>query len=190
MSETYENEARKIGTELGTNAASWVELDEQTAQKINEDPYEGLADFFSGPGPLSGEWADGYSVDQLLEDVGSEPYTEAQLDDSENYQRDYIANAYEEAYWQAFETEVLRKVENMRGPALDLDLDATYRVEGRTRVAVRLVGQTFGGRARVVMVGDDQEHVVEPGDLVKIDDEDYCHECGQVGCTADGRDRT
>lgn len=38
-----------------------------------------------------------------------------------------------------------------------------------------------------VMVGDDREHLVEVGELTVIADEDYCHECGQIGCTHDGR---
>lgn len=40
-----------------------------------------------------------------------------------------------------------------------------------------------------VMVGDDREHVIEVSDLEKIDDLDYCAECGQIGCAHDGRDR-
>lgn len=32
------------------------------------------------------------------------------------------------------------------------------------------------------MVGDDRVHLVDPDDLTKIEDDDYCHECGQVGC--------
>lgn len=33
-----------------------------------------------------------------------------------------------------------------------------------------------------VMVGDDREHIVDVDDLTKIDDEDYCSGCGQIGC--------
>jgi hypothetical protein len=40
---------------------------------------------------------------------------------------------------------------------------------------------------RAVMVGDDTEHIVDRDDLVVIADDDYCSECGQIGCTADGR---
>jgi hypothetical protein len=40
---------------------------------------------------------------------------------------------------------------------------------------------------RAVMVGDDTEHIIDIDDLTPIADEDYCHECGQIGCTADGR---
>lgn len=45
------------------------------------------------------------------------------------------------------------------------------------------------GRVRAVMVGDDYVHTVDVDDLTPIDDLDYCAECGQIGCTADGRDR-
>jgi hypothetical protein len=51
-------------------------------------------------------------------------------------------------------------------------------------------GDTYtvdGEMLRVVMVGDDREHIVDPADLIVIDDEDYCHSCGQLGCTHDGR---
>jgi hypothetical protein len=40
---------------------------------------------------------------------------------------------------------------------------------------------------RAVMVGDDREHLISVDDLTKIEDDEYCAECGQVGCTADGR---
>ena len=39
----------------------------------------------------------------------------------------------------------------------------------------------------VVMVGDDQEHIVATVNLDPLDDDDYCSGCGQIGCTADGR---
>jgi hypothetical protein len=42
-------------------------------------------------------------------------------------------------------------------------------------------------RVRAVMVGDDRVFVVEVDDLTRLDDGDYCSQCGQVGCTADGR---
>jgi hypothetical protein len=37
-----------------------------------------------------------------------------------------------------------------------------------------------------VMVGDDHVHKVDVEDLTQIDEDAYCHECGQIGCTADG----
>jgi hypothetical protein len=40
---------------------------------------------------------------------------------------------------------------------------------------------------RMVMVGDDEVHVVDVSDLVPIEADDYCSVCGQIGCTADGR---
>lgn len=42
---------------------------------------------------------------------------------------------------------------------------------------------------RVVMVGDDKVHIVDKDDCTEIPEEDYCHECGQIGCTHDGLDR-
>lgn len=37
------------------------------------------------------------------------------------------------------------------------------------------------------MVGDDRTFVVDADDLTEMDEDDYCHECGQVGCKGDGR---
>jgi hypothetical protein len=42
---------------------------------------------------------------------------------------------------------------------------------------------------RVVMVGDNKVHIVDKDDCTEIPEEDYCHECGQIGCTHDGLDR-
>lgn len=41
---------------------------------------------------------------------------------------------------------------------------------------------------RAVMVGDDTVHEVEVTDLHVLADDEYCHECGQIGCTHDGRE--
>ena len=46
------------------------------------------------------------------------------------------------------------------------------------------------GMVEVVMVGDDAVHKVDESDLTVIDDLDYCSGCGQIGCRADGRDRS
>lgn len=43
------------------------------------------------------------------------------------------------------------------------------------------------GRVVLVMVGDDRSHSVDPDDVSVIGEDDYCHECGQVGCRGDGR---
>jgi hypothetical protein len=40
------------------------------------------------------------------------------------------------------------------------------------------------GNIIVIMVGDDREFIVDPDDCTLIDDDEYCHECGQIGCYA------
>ena len=45
------------------------------------------------------------------------------------------------------------------------------------------------GRVVMIMVGDDHKFTVDESDCTEISEDDYCHECGQIGCTADGRDR-
>jgi len=64
----------------------------------------------------------------------------------------------------------------LRGPVELYDLETDETVDDADRV-------------RVVMVGDDREHVVFHEDLRPLDEADYCAECGQIGCTHDGRDR-
>ena len=99
----FEQTAREIGTQRGTNAASWVELDESAAAHVDKYGVFDVFDYLSGP--LSGEWADGYSVDALVADCGAALLGYEVADD--------LATAYEDAYWQAFETEISRKVEGM-----------------------------------------------------------------------------
>ena len=98
-----------------------------------------------------------------------------------------------------------------------LDFDARYRVEHMPGVAWRLIkyvpieveeqysyvdddGDTIYDSVFVedinpnmviaIMVGDDRKHEIDVDDLILIDEDDYCHECGQIGCTHDGRDRS
>lgn len=39
-----------------------------------------------------------------------------------------------------------------------------------------------GDSVIAVMVGDDRRHIVDKSDLTEIDEEDYCSDCGQIGC--------
>lgn len=82
--------------------------------------------------------------------------------------------------------------------------DTRYTVKGNGGVAWRVYGwqtepdedtewsgcEVRTGRVVCVMVGDDQRFTFEPEDISPIDELDYCAECGQIGCTADGRDRS
>lgn len=44
------------------------------------------------------------------------------------------------------------------------------------------VDDVAGGRVLVIMVGDDRKYTVDLEDLEPIEDHEYCHECGQIGC--------
>lgn len=44
-------------------------------------------------------------------------------------------------------------------------------------------------RVRAHMVGDDRTWEFDREECTVIDEDDFCHECGQIGCTADGRMR-
>lgn len=39
-------------------------------------------------------------------------------------------------------------------------------------------------RVRAIMVGDDREWTFDVEDLTPISEDDYCPECGQIGCKA------
>ena len=82
---------------------------------------------------------------------------------------------------------------------MEVDFDARYTVDGWRGIAFYLTGYVqepdedteWTGilnedRSRViaVMVGDDLDHIVDVDDLTLLADEDYCPECGQVGCRA------
>jgi hypothetical protein len=88
---------------------------------------------------------------------------------------------------------------------MTLDLDSRYTVDGFSDgIAFYLLGpvmtrdedyywtgieEAHETLVRVVMVGDDRVFEVDRDDLTKLGELDYCAECGQVGCTADGRER-
>lgn len=38
----------------------------------------------------------------------------------------------------------------------------------------------------VVMIGDDQEHLVDVDDLELIEEDGFCRGCGQIGCSHEG----
>lgn len=45
------------------------------------------------------------------------------------------------------------------------------------------------GRVVAVMVGDDRRFTFDPDEIEALPREEYCGECGQIGCTHDGLDR-
>lgn len=46
------------------------------------------------------------------------------------------------------------------------------------------------GKVVCVMVGDDHKWTFEPEDITPLEREEYCGECGQIGCAHDGLDRS
>lgn len=103
--EQYEEAARKLGAEHGKAKGSWV-LDgnssSETAQRIVamiDDGDPELWDMYAAP--LSGEWADEPTPNDILEEI------EYEGDDSpESW--DSIIRAYEEAHSLAWSDEVER----------------------------------------------------------------------------------
>ena len=95
----------------------------------------------------------------------------------------------------------------MRAPHYETDDDTfsadAYTVKGWGRgIAWRVYGwetqpdedtewsgyETRTGKVVAVMFGDDRRFTFEPDELAPLAPEAYCAECGQVGCTADGRE--
>ena len=78
-----------------------------------------------------------------------------------------------------------------------------YKVKGWNGIAFHVLGwelqdneetewsgyQEKTGKVIAVMVGDDRCHTVEESDLIPIEEKEYCGGCGQIGCTADGREQ-
>lgn len=79
---------------------------------------------------------------------------------------------------------------------MDIEPGAHVRVKGWKGIAFYVVGpetapdedtewsgyKTPTGKVIVVMVGDDRKHAVDPEDCTPIASEDFCGECGQMGC--------
>lgn len=88
--------------------------------------------------------------------------------------------------------------------ALGLGLERAYAVRGHEGVAWHVIGaeiepdadtdwtgyEVATGRITAVMIGDDSVFAFDPADISPIEDDAYCSSCGQIGCTADGRDRS
>jgi len=185
--------AAEIGAEHGTSAGSWV-VDGSSAREALLDVIEASAsgEFFDrvvgeASGPLSGEYADSYSIPQLFLDVG---LTEDGLDGGTNLgggANDGLLEAYESAYWAAFEAEAVRSATAMLPDtaAYDaLDQDTAYATTVFPGVAVRLDGPGHAtNTASVVMVGDAARHTVGVESLTALGEGDYCTGCGQLGHT-------
>jgi hypothetical protein len=81
-----------------------------------------------------------------------------------------------------------------------IDFDARYKVRGWKGVAFYVVGYVHRlepiydpecdeiedvedqTQVVIVMVGDDRKYEVNVEDLTKLEDDEYCSECGQIGC--------
>jgi len=71
-----------------------------------------------------------------------------------------------------------------------------YQIDGWRGVAWRILGwetepdedtvwsgyENRTGNLVAVMIGDDRHFSVEPGDIVELDEDEYCCVCGQIDC--------
>jgi len=83
----------------------------------------------------------------------------------------------------------------------ELDTETRYKVEGYGGIAFYTLGyklerdQNYEWTGieiedrefvQMVMVGDDYVHIIPTEDITPISDDEYCPECGQIGCKAYG----
>lgn len=182
--DALEDRAYALGREHGAACASWY-FDSDTDLRTYQRVLDGIRDcdpetFDTFPAsPLSGEWAGEPTPDTLREDLGGD------LSDDE---LDELCSFYEDGFGVAvaetIEGECLRAL--APGDAEGFDLSGAYRAEGWGGIAWR-ADYLLGPMIVAHMVGDDREFRFAPEQLTRIDDDDYCHECGQIGCRHDGR---
>lgn len=99
--------AREIGAEHGKSAASWLEFDDTASAarfyNMCEDG-DPRIDEYRPNSPLSGEYADDYSMAELLRDCGVPDFIEFNGTDVQfDSLMDEIASAYEDAFFQSWE---------------------------------------------------------------------------------------
>jgi hypothetical protein len=72
----------------------------------------------------------------------------------------------------------------------DFPRGTTVTISGESGVAFHVLEVSSDGeRLHVRMVGDDRVHTIYRDDVDLLDREDFCGQCGQVGCAHDGMER-
>lgn len=108
-----EREATRIGTEHGKSVASWFPVDsvESARAVIAADDECELSDHYRSP--LSGEYADDYSADALFTETGLAKMVDTDSDWDDNHDVNWtihsVVQAYEDAHYAAWQTEVVRR---------------------------------------------------------------------------------
>jgi hypothetical protein len=102
---TFETQAKELGAEHGKASGSWVfdgNTDYGTVRKVLQMIEDGDPEW-EIPSPLSGEWADEPTTDTVADALGvGEAYRNGHVDLSDAF------DAYEEAYYEAYQDEVVR----------------------------------------------------------------------------------
>lgn len=97
-----------------------------------------------------------------------------------DFTKTYTVEGYGGIAFRATHFETERTFEYVYVGFGDTEDDESYVYEEEERETGRVVAH---------MVGDDRDFTFDADELTAIDEDDYCAECGQIGCTADGRDR-
>jgi len=106
MSSDYdklEAAAAELGREAGHNAGTWVidgNTTVETARKIPQGYEDGDPEVMDmQPSPLSGEWADDPTIQNVLDDIASEAEVWEIDPDSEDDLLIVYENSYSDGYW-------------------------------------------------------------------------------------------
>lgn len=49
-------------------------------------------------------------------------------------------------------------------------------------IALWVTNPDIDGRVGLRMVGDDWDFTLDPDDVEPLEETEYCHDCGQIGC--------
>jgi len=95
--------AAELGREAGHNAGTWVidgNTTVETARKILQGYEDGDPEVMDmQPSPLSGEWADDPTIQNVLDDIASEAEVWEIDPDSEDDLLSVYENSYSDGYW-------------------------------------------------------------------------------------------
>ena len=127
--------AAALGSERGKTAAGW-RFDGNTSTETYVkflDQIEGgdWEDEFGPQSPLSGEWADGLTVQTLIREVDPDG-KDVNLS---HYWQDRISSTYETAYFDAYIAEMVRVAKHQTSHlGIDREADDDYTQQGGTVV--------------------------------------------------------
>lgn len=172
-----------LARDEGKSAATWYRVDSSAVARQTLADLDNCEADYLPRADFSGQWADGDTVAAMLDRAGVDVDDEAEPETA-----DELADVYRDTFNDSAELAIVKECREYLAAIVPLDRDARYSVDG-FGAAVYVTDQPTADSVTVVMVGDDSPHTVDRDQLTLIGEDDYCAECGQIGCTADGRAR-